>query len=237
MHACQTTVESCLSHLAGLKGRCEMTACYLVDGDMQSGLQHATCCWHAAKGSNVCRNINHFGRKVQCTIEALPPNPRTGRVHFKMTCVKITCGANPAAKGHQQSMTRLANLKAAIAQVAECALLATLLLCIACPSAQELSRNLSTVAHNLFDVLPHVLLTHQGAVKGSGYQGSASACPHSCAVHAMMPTLCSPCLQYVRLSGTPACCSVVCVLRFMMQFDDCSLITCVSECIGGQQSK
>lgn len=79
--------------------------------------------------------MNLFGKSTDCKIEPLPVNPRTGRVCYKMTCVKIPSRFDPAARAHQQSMTRLAQLKAAIAQVTPhaCSLQCFFLL-IACSS-------------------------------------------------------------------------------------------------------
>lgn len=68
----------------------------------------------------ACRQINLFGKIAECKIEALPVNPRTNRVCYKMTCVKIASSFDPAARAHQQSMIRLADLKTAIAQVTTC---------------------------------------------------------------------------------------------------------------------
>ncbi len=75
----------------------------------------------------MCREMNAFGKLVECTIREGTQTSRQIAAYSKrkpwiMSCVKIRSRPDPAAKAYKLSMTKLANLKAAIDQVSARAL-------------------------------------------------------------------------------------------------------------------
>lgn len=75
----------------------------------------------------LCSEINAFGKLVECTIREGIQTSRQIAANSKrkpwiMSCVKIRSRPDPAAKAYKLSMTKLANLKAAIDQVIACSL-------------------------------------------------------------------------------------------------------------------
>ncbi|KAL0052571.1 hypothetical protein WJX82_004058 [Trebouxia sp. C0006] len=74
------------------------------------------------KLQHVADEINAFGKLVECTIREGTQTSRQIAANSKrkpwiMSCVKIRSRPDPAAKAYKLSMTKLANLKAAIDQV------------------------------------------------------------------------------------------------------------------------
>lgn len=75
----------------------------------------------------LCREMNAFGKLVECTIREGTRTSKQIAVNSKrkpwiMSCVKIRSRPDPAAKAYKHSMTKLAKLKVAIDQASACAL-------------------------------------------------------------------------------------------------------------------